>query len=121
MWLFVALFIAFAPSAQGQRIVEVEDGTDEYNFMPYELTYFVDSTNTLSFPLTSSAGYADHLRQHTASQSKDSKLNATYRIRLPVRHTVNSQGLWLLEFYGQTPECRDAYVPQSDGPHKKIG
>jgi two-component system, sensor histidine kinase LadS len=120
LWMFVALFIAFTASVHGQRIVEVEDETDEYNFMPYELTYFVDSTNSVSFAEISSGDHADHFQQHTSYQNKDFKVNASYWIRFPVRHTVNTEKVWLLEFYDQTIDYLDAYVPQSNGSYKKI-
>lgn len=118
--IFLVLFLGFAIHLQGQGIVEVEDETDECNFMPYELTYFVDSANAVSFDEISSQGYAHLFRQHASYQNKDFQINASYWIRFPVRHTVETEKVWLLEFYDQTIDYLDAYVPQSDGSYKKI-
>lgn len=119
-WIFLALLLGFTAHLHGQGIVEVDDDTDESNFMPYELTYLVDSTNSLSFADISSPRYAGHFQQHASYQNKDFKVNASYWIRFPVRHTVNTEKVWLLEFYDQTIDYLDAYVPQPDGSYKKI-
>src|SRR5688572_20571967 len=84
-----------------QTVVEIDDTITEHNFMPYELTYYIDSTNTLSFPDVSSHAFANHFSQYPSYQNKDFKTDASYWIRLPIRHTRNTKKVWLLEFYDQ--------------------
>ena len=103
-----------------QGIIEVDDTIDECNFMPYELTHFIDSTNSLSFQDISNARFSGKFQQNSAYQNKDFKINASYWIRLPIRHTTQSRKVWLLEFYDQTIDYLDAFVPEVDGSYKKI-
>ena len=118
--IFVSLLLTFSLCLHGQGIVKVDDDVDECNFMPYELTYVLDSTNTYSFEEISSPAFKDRFRQHTTYQNKDFKINESYWIRLPVRHTENTEKVWLLEFYDQTIDYLDAYVPQPDGTYNHI-
>lgn len=105
---------------RGQGILEVDDAIDERNFMPYELTYFIDSANALSFEDVSAAAFANQFQQHSSYQNRDFRSNSSYWIRLPIRHKANTEKMWLLEFYDQTIDYLDAYVPQADGRYKKV-
>lgn len=118
--LLFGLAIAFTCPLQAQGIIEVDDAIDQRNFMPYELTYFIDSTNVLTFNDVSSPSFSHSFQQNTAYQNKDFKINASYWIRLPIRHTVDTEKTWLLEFYDQTIDYLDAFVPQTDGSYKIV-
>ncbi|MEX2232285.1 MAG: 7TM diverse intracellular signaling domain-containing protein [Cyclobacteriaceae bacterium] len=119
-WILFFFIISSGLDLHGQGIVEVDDGIDECNFMPYELTYFVDPTNTLSFEEISSPEFASHFQQHANYQNKDFKINTSYWIRLPIRHSASTQKVWLLEFYDQTIDYLDVFVPQANGTYQKI-
>lgn len=106
--------------AIGQPVVEVNDAIDERNFMPYELQLFVDSTNSLQFADISNPENSHHFQQYKSYQNKDFKPNASYWIKFPVRYTRSTDKVWLLEFYDQTIDHLEAYVPQSDGSYKQI-
>ncbi len=116
----IAILLMLSLHLQGQGIVEVNDSIDERNFMPYDLAYLIDSTNALSFSDISAPAFNRSFRQHSSYQNKDFKINASYWIRLPVRHRANSGKVWLLEFYDQTIDYLDAFVPQEDGSYKKV-
>lgn len=118
--IFSSLLILLSTHLKGQGIVEIDDVVDERNFMPYELTYFIDSTNSLSFEDISSPTFAARFRQNRFYQNKDFKVNASYWIRLPIRHTLQTEKVWLLEFYDQTIDYLDAFVPQQDGSYNKL-
>ena len=103
-----------------QPVVEVHDEVDERNFMPNALSCLIDSTNSLTFAEVSSPRFSDRFRQHSAYQNKDFRVNASYWIRLPIRHTRETEKVWLLEFYDQTIDFIDAWIPQDDGTYKKV-
>ena len=107
-------------SAQSQPILEVHDEIIECNFMPYELTYYIDSTNSLSFWQISTNGFSNRFEQHASYQNKDFKKNASYWIRLPIRHSVDSKKIWLLEFYDQTIDHIEMYIPQENGSYRNM-
>jgi two-component system, sensor histidine kinase LadS len=104
----------------GQTIMDVNDDIIEHNFMPYELTYYVDNTNSLSFWQISSNSFSNRFEAHPSYQNKDFQTNASYWIRIPIRHSTTSDRVWLLEFYDQTIDVIDAYVPQEDHSYKNI-
>jgi two-component system, sensor histidine kinase LadS len=108
-----ALLISVAAGAQ--KIIEIDDHIDDRTFMPYDLMYFADTTNTLSFEKISSPEFASRFRQHTAYQNKDYLNGASYWIRVIIRHNPKSRKAWLLEFYDQTIDSLAAYVPQEEG------
>jgi two-component system, sensor histidine kinase LadS len=118
--LCVFIFLVFSFAASAQQAVIINDHVDERNFMPSELTYLTDTTNVLSFETISSPAYAKHFYQHTSYQNSDFIPNAGYWIRLPICHTRNTKKIWLLEFYDQTIDHIDAYIPQEDGTYDKV-
>ena len=103
-----------------ENIVIVDDGIVERNFMPYELMYYVDTTNTLSFAEVSSIGFLDQFKKHPEYQNKDFKTDASYWIRLAIRHNQSTKKVWLLEFYDQTIDQLQAFIPQEEGTYKLV-
>lgn len=119
-WHLLLPFLWWCGLLYSQPIVEVDDNIDQRNFMPYELSYFVDPTNSIDFSEISSPVFADKFRQHSTYQNKDFQVNASYWIRLPIRHTTTTSKVWLLEFYDQTIDYIDAYIPQTDGTYERV-
>lgn len=113
------IFCSCFPSG-AQPILEVNDQIIEHNFMPYELTYYIDSTNALSFWQISSNSFSNRFDQHSSYQNKDFKKNSSYWIRLPIRHSGKSNKIWLLEFYDQTIDHIEMYIPQQDGSYRNM-
>jgi two-component system, sensor histidine kinase LadS len=103
----------------GQVILEVNDETDERVLLPSDLLYLVDSTNSLSFETVSSHAYADKFQQHSSYQNKDFLTNASYWIKIPIRHKASSNKMWLLEFYDQSIDHLEAFVPREDGSYER--
>jgi two-component system, sensor histidine kinase LadS len=118
-WIFLALSLISAV-AVGQQPVEVDDQVEERNFMPYELMYYKDLTNSVSFQQISSPEFVNRFQQHTNYLNKDFIPNAAYWVRLPIRHVSETKKTWLLEFYDQTIDKIDAFVPQHDGTYQLI-
>lgn len=108
------------PTAAGQDITEINDEVNERNFMPYDLTCFIDSANTLSFREVSSPAFGHRFRRHATYLNKDFQTNASYWIRLPIRHTSRTSKVWLLEFYDQTIDEIVAFVPRENGSYDTI-
>jgi two-component system, sensor histidine kinase LadS len=118
-WFFLLLFIG-SGSLLAQQPVEVDDNVDERVFMPYQLMYFKDTTHAMGFAQISSPLFANQFQQHTNYQNKDFVPNAAYWVRLPIHHVATTQKAWLLEFYDQTIDQIDAYVPQPDHTYQLI-
>ncbi len=115
------LFMAgvwLASLTYAQVPVIIKDSLDERNFMPYEINYFIDTTNQLSFEAITAPEFAGNFNQHRTYQNTDFKRNASYWIRLPIQHTSSSSKLWLLEFYDQTIDHIEAYIPQEGNTYR---
>jgi two-component system, sensor histidine kinase LadS len=119
--LFVlCLLILSAGLTKAQEPVKIDDQIDEQNFMPVDLSYLIDTTNTLTFGEIYSSKFSGSFEKHAAYQNTDFETNASYWIKLPIQHTINTDKVWLLEFYDQTIDLIEAYIPQEDGSYSKI-
>jgi hypothetical protein len=119
--LVLLVFISmFSIVGLAQSVVEINDNVSERNFMPYEIPVYVDESNTLSFWEISSTQFSNRFNPNPSYQNKDFKSNASYWIRLPIRHNTQSTKLWLLEFYDQTIDHLEAYIPLEDGSFRNV-
>jgi len=115
--------LVFTGLATAQTVITIDDAEEERDFMPYDLVYLIDSTNQLTFAEISSAQFSSRFQQHTSYQNKDFRTNASYWIRIPIQHDSKSKKVWLLEFYDQTIDELEAFVPQGSGLYesKRMG
>jgi len=118
--VYLTLMLSALSGAKAQEHISVRDTIEERNFMPHEVPYFVDTTNALTFYQISSNSYSNRFQQHGDYQNKDFKKNASYWIRLPIYHKASSRKIWLLEFYDQTIDHIDAYIPHEDGTYQNV-
>ena len=116
----LVLLAVCTAAAQSQVVVEIRTDVDERNFMPYELPMLIDSGNALTFNEIKSPSWFNKFNLNDGYQNKDFLPNASYWIRLPIRHTTNTSKVWLLEFYDRTIDHVDAYIPQEDGSYSMV-
>jgi two-component system, sensor histidine kinase LadS len=114
------LSLIYSISAISQPVVEIHDDISERNFMPYEIPVYVDESNTLTFWEVSSNSFSNRFVANPSYQNKDFRADASYWIRLPIRHNSSSSKLWLLEFYDQTIDHLEAYIPLEDGSFRNV-
>jgi len=106
--------------SNAQSIIEIDDSIEERIFMPYELSYFIDSTNTIPFRKISSSGFAHQFKQHSSYLNIDFETNASYWVRLQIRPNLQTKESWLLEFYDQTIDSLEAFIPRHDSSFRLI-
>jgi len=114
-WLVFSLSVA-----HGQSVLTVDDAINERVFMPGELSYFIDTTNTVTFRNIAASDFWGRFKTHGSYQNIDFKNNASYWIKLPIRQSPTTKKVWLLEFYDQTIDSLEAYVPQPGGGFQVI-
>jgi two-component system, sensor histidine kinase LadS len=118
---FIAFCLLLTVSyGQAQSIIEIDDNIDERNFMPHEIPMFVDVADELSFWEISSKAYSNRFVTNALYQNKDFTANASYWIRLPIHHNPGTRKIWLLEFYDQTIDYLEAFIPQEDGSFRNV-
>src|SRR5688572_11375114 len=108
------LLILCTTSGFAQHIL-IKDDRDEHVFMPYDLTFLVDSTNNLTIDDVASERFSSAFVRHPNYQNTDFQTNASYWIRLSMTLDPESEKIWLLEFYDQTIDQIDAYIPTNEG------
>src|SRR5258708_25928747 len=118
--IVLLFFIFLSGPVLSQWIIEVNDAVDERIFMPQELFYYIDSTNTLSFERISSGEFSNKFSQHSSYQNKDFRTNTSYWIKFPIRHKVETKKSCLLEFYDPSIDRIAAYIPQVAGACRSL-
>jgi len=117
----VLLILLFGVTiSKAQSIIEINDSIEERIFMPSELSYFIDSTNTIPFQRISSSAFANEFKQHSSYLNIDFETNASYWVRLQIKPSRHTKKNWLLEFYDQTIDSLEAFVPQRDSVFRVI-
>jgi hypothetical protein len=116
----IGIQLVMAFSLFGQRIAEVNDDINERDFMPYDLDILIDTTHALSFADITSGKHKGDFSLNPLYQNKDFKNDASYWIRFRIRHKQSTKKVWLLEFYDQTIDHLDVYVPKTNGSYEVI-
>ncbi|HMR57335.1 MAG TPA: 7TM-DISM domain-containing protein, partial [Cyclobacteriaceae bacterium] len=115
--IFSLLIGGFACTAFGQTAI-TNDAIDERVYLLNELEFFIDSTNSEIFDQVSSAQNSNRFQRRPAYQNKDYRSGESYWIRFSVEH-IPTEKVWLIEFYDQTIDHIEAYLPQPDGTYEK--
>lgn len=102
------------------QVAVVNDHADEHIFTLNELTYFIDLADTLSISTASSPNFKSNFLRHGSYQNTDFQSGAAYWIRMPVQHNSKSEKQWIFEFYDQTIDHLEAFVPQKEGTFRQF-
>jgi len=114
--LFFSLTIGLHTLAQ---TAIVDDRVDERIFLLKDLEFFIDSTNVLTFSQIVNSSYAGKFQQDDSYQNKDYQSGLSYWIRFSVQHNPSNK-IWLIEFYDQSIDLIEAYMPQPDGTYNRL-
>ena len=117
--IFISVLFLGRALASSAQIFEIDDGRDEQILFLKQLEYLIDSTNTIDFQTVSSKSYENQFLKHDSYQNKDFRVNAGYWLRIPVHHSPTSSKIWMFEFYDQTIDQIEAYVPNLKGGYVK--
>jgi two-component system, sensor histidine kinase LadS len=110
VWLLIIQVICGGPLA-AQSPFELNDAREETILRLKDIEYFTDTTNSLSIQIVSSVEFSDQFKVNPNYQNKDYRAGSTYWLRLPVVHKSGSKYNWLLEFYDQTIDDLQLFVP----------
>jgi len=116
--ILILLFSLGAAVFSFAQTAVIDDAVDERVFLLKDLEFFIDSTNTLTFSHVSSPEFATEFQHRESYQNKDYQSGASYWIRFSVKHN-SSRKVWLIEFYDQTIDVIEAFVPNSDGTYDR--
>lgn len=109
----------YAQRISGTSSFRIQDELDERIFTIGQLEYFEDSTNLMDFTEISAPRFQENFKIRPQSNKSTFDINHTYWVKVSIEKNPESKKSWLLEFYDQTIDILDAYIPQNDGTYLK--
>lgn len=116
----IALLWICLSSVYAQTVVEVRDEADERIYTLNELEYYIDSTNQLSLEEISQAAFKTKFLRHSDYQNTDFRPNTSYWVRFPVHLNPETKKKWLVEFYDQSIDHLEMYIPEKNGGYRSL-
>lgn len=102
------------------QVAVVDDQVNEHIFTLTELTYLIDPHDTLDITTASSPSFAKSFLRHDSYLNADFQSGAAYWIRMPLLYSSRTHNTWIFEFYDQTIDHLEAYVPQTQGGYRQV-
>lgn len=111
-------FFAVKP-AQSQQIIPINDDVHEHMFTETDVAYMEDSKNQLTIADVSGP-LKDKFILNRLFSPHNANTNSSYWIRLRIQDNPASKRKWILEFFDQTTDYIEAYIPKGNGYEKKF-
>jgi len=107
----------------GQQPITIQPQTAEHIFNKAEVYLLEDSTNTKSFAAISASSQAQDFKPNQNFYPKNFNRSSTYWFRIKIKLGENIKGKQIIEFFDQTADLVEAYIPDSKGgfEHYKSG
>ena len=102
-----------------QRLVPLNDQVPQYIFSFQEIEFLEDRDDELTIGQVSAPDFSDRFSPSPTFSPENYDRNAAYWYRIRVDHTLKSRHEWQLEFFDQTIDRIDFYIPDSDGGYLK--
>lgn len=103
-----------------QRVVPLRDSIPQYIFSFQEIEYLEDTEGTLTIEEVASADYNGRFTASPSFSPENYNRHSPYWYRIRVKHNALSAHQWQIEFFDQTIDQIDFFVPLSDGGFSKL-
>lgn len=97
-----------------QKPVAIIDTIDQHIFAFQEIEYLEDATGRLSIDEIVSA-YSNRFIPSTTFNPENYNRSSAYWNRVKIKHTSTSSKRWVIEFFDQTIDKIDFFIPKEDG------
>ncbi|UII28108.1 receptor [Fulvivirga maritima] len=111
------LFLLICAEAESQTI-RLNSEQEEEIVAINQLKFFQDATGKTSFEKLKQEPELFRSNQNFAV--KDFDPSSTYWVKMKVRFPEQTQKQWIIEFYDQTIDHIEAYIPDKNGKYKKL-
>ncbi|HEY0741552.1 MAG TPA: 7TM diverse intracellular signaling domain-containing protein [Chryseosolibacter sp.] len=115
--LFFA-FLLLAQQALAQRVVAIRDSVQQYIFSFSEIEYLEDPRGTLSLQDVQTESISSQFRPSVTFSPINYNRDSYYWYRIRILHNPQTEKKWQLEFFDQTIDHVDAYVPHGSNHFK---
>ena len=112
-----------ALNGRAQQKVAIDDRVNQHIFSFGEITYLEDLKGTLTFNQVSSPQVSTQFKPSPSSTPQNYNLASVYWYKITIQHPLSTNKNWILEFFDQTIDQIDGYIPGRDGRYaiEKIG
>jgi len=114
----VILLLAWQAKAQNQ--VLLTDSLQQHMFTFGELTYLEDSEKVLSIDKVLQPSITKRFKQNRSSTPQNIHTNQYYWYKIAIDHQDSKKQLFVLEFFDQTIDEIDAFLPDSKGGYRLL-
>jgi len=121
----VKLIISFAllmlyTQNQGccQRIIPIQDNVNEHMFREEDVAYLEDPKNNLTIAQVSDPQQGKFVLNELFSPH-NANIKSSYWIRIRIQDNLQSKKKWILEFFDQTTDYIEAYIPNEKNIYEK--
>ncbi|WP_335314219.1 7TM diverse intracellular signaling domain-containing protein [Olivibacter sp. CPCC 100613] len=105
---------------QAQQTVMLKDSLREHMFTFAELGSLIDTTGRLTFNQIRRLDRSSSFSTNRASTPQNTQINQYYWYKLRIDHQDTQRKLFVLEFFDQTIDHIDAYIPTKNGEYAQI-
>lgn len=98
-----------------QRLVPLNDGIPQYIFSFQEIEYLEDPEDELTIGEVSAPEFSERFSPSRTFSPENYNRSAAYWYRIRVDHSPGTRHEWQLEFFDQTIDRIDFYIPDRDG------
>ncbi|QEL00898.1 chromosome partitioning protein ParA [Olivibacter sp. LS-1] len=107
-------------SVQAQQPVLLTDSLHQHMFTFGELKSMVDTTDRLTFEQIQQARGASLFKTNKSSTPQNTETNKYYWYKLRIDHRDTREKLFVLEFFDQTIDEIEAYIPTRQGRYAQV-
>jgi two-component system, sensor histidine kinase LadS len=111
----LALMALLAVNACAQPAVSIRDNQGQHIFAFQEIEYFEDPTGQLAIHDVVQPHYAQRFQPSITFNPENKNRNAAYWHRIRIKHNAASTKKWVIEFFDQTIDHIDFFVPAGKG------
>lgn len=101
-----------------QKVVKIDDKVPHHIFGYSEIETFKDKFGTLTFQNIKDSAIAGHFKKSDVYTPKTTDLKAVYWFKIKIEFAPESKENWVLEFFDQTIDDINLYVPDGNGKYK---
>jgi hypothetical protein len=119
IYLLFCLSIFYSASVDAQSPVSINDSVPQYIFSFSEIQFLEDSLGIISFTEIQSDEYAPKFKASAQFSPHNYNRDSYYWFKIAIRHNSKSARQWQLEFFDQTIDEVDFYLPDESGKYRK--
>jgi hypothetical protein len=109
----VGWLISFSSAAQ--PAVSIIDSVGQHIFAFQEIEYYEDRKGSLTIEDVSSPRFQRLFHPSVNFNPENTNRQSVYWHRIRIKHNASSERRWVIEFFDQTIDHIDFYIPQEDG------